>query len=201
MTSRSAVERAYRVRRWFAAVDEIRHDGGPPAAEPLVKAASAVVVENPCAGGYTPDLTELIAPSSALGTELGERAVALLGGREVHSFGKAGIAGVNGEQEHIVACLTTVFGDAFRESVGGGAAWISSVTKTGAAGTTIDIPLAFKDEIYVRSHYDAMTITVPDAPRPDELLICVAVASGGRVHHRVGGLTVAEARQRVSAAP
>jgi hypothetical protein len=45
-----------------------------------------------------------------------------------------------------------------------------------------------KDALYVRSHYDAISFRVPDAPRPDELVIAVALATGGRVHHRVGGL-------------
>jgi hypothetical protein len=129
-------------------------------------------------------------PSAALGSELGRRAVGLLGGRPVHSYGKGGIAGLQGEQEHVVACVTTVFGDALRDAVGGGLAWISSATKTASAGTAIDIPLAHKDELYIRSHYDAVTICVPDGPRPDELMICVAVASGGRVHERVGGKSV-----------
>jgi hypothetical protein len=111
----------------------------------------------------------------------------------VASYGKAGIAGTAGEQEHAVACLTTVFGDALRGAVGGGTAWIPSVTKSAGPGATLDIPLAHKDALYVRSHYDAMSITVADAPRPDELLLCVAVATGGRVHHRVGGLRAEDA--------
>ena len=95
----------------------------------------------------------------------------------VHSYGKGGIAGFNGEQEHVVACVTTMFGDALREAVGGGKAWISSASKTAGAGTSIDIPLAHKDELYVRSHYDAISISVPDGAAPDELMICVGVAS------------------------
>ena len=102
-----------------------------------------------------------------------------------------------GEQEHVVACITTVFGDPLRQQVGGGKAWISSVSKVAVAGTTIDIPLAHKDELYIRSHYDAVTFSVPDAPRPDELLICVAVASGPRVHQRVGGKSVADLKAGV----
>src|SRR6185312_7867155 len=121
------------------------------------------------------------------GRALGDRAAVLLGGRPIHSYGKGGIAGINGEQEHVVACITTIFGDALREAVGGGKAWISSASKTASAGTTIDIPLANKDELYIRSHYDAMPIAVPDGPRPDEIMISVAVATGGRVHERVGG--------------
>ncbi len=47
----------------------------------------------------------------------------------------------------------------------------------------------------MRSHYDAISIVAPDAPRPNELLICVGVATGGRVHQRVGGMTKAEVLQ------
>lgn len=56
------------------------------------------------------------------------------------------------------------------------------------AGTELDIPLTHKDALYVRSHYDAVTFRAPDGPRPDELFIVVAVACGGRVHDRTGGL-------------
>lgn len=194
MSADDAVGRAYQVRRWVSLVEETLHENGPIAQEPLVKAVCGVVIKNPFAGRYADDLSALTAPSAALGTALGRRAVALLGGGEVQSYGKGGIAGLAGEQEHVVACVTTIFGDAFREAVGGGAAWISSATKTAAAGSSIDIPLAFKDELYVRSHYDAATLSVSDAPRPDELLICVAVATGARVHERVGGLSLGEAR-------
>ena len=177
---------AYEIRCWQSVVQEIEHEGGKPGS-PLVKAAVAVVFRNPFAGKYVDDLASLTKPSAVLGRAMGKRAVALLGGRPVHSYGKGGIAGLNGEQEHVVACVTTVFGDAFRDAVGGGKAWISSASKTASAGASIDIPLAHKDELYIRSHYDAISISVPDGPRPDELLICVGVASGGRVHERVGG--------------
>jgi hypothetical protein len=194
--SQVAIDPYYRVREWFGFVQEIQHDGGPAPARPLLKASAGVVILNPFAGRWVEDLSPLTTPSASLGRALGARAVALLGDNPVEGYGKGGIAGTSGEQDHVVACVTTVFGNAFREAVGGGAAWISSATKTAAAGTSIDIPLAFKDELYVRSHYDALTVSVPDAPRPDELLICVAVASGGRIHHRVGGLTREEALAR-----
>lgn len=183
----------YEIRAWYDFVQEIEHEGGQRGGAPLIKAASAVVIHNPFADGYAADLSCLTLPSASLGTALGKRAVALLGGRPVESYGKGGIAGTAGEQEHVVACITTIFGDALREAVGGGQAWISSVSKTAAAGATIDIPLAYKHELFVRSHYDAISIAAPDAPRPDELLICIAVATGGRIHERVGGKTVAEA--------
>src|SRR4051795_12586089 len=162
-TTKAAVLAGYDVRAWYAFVHEIEHEGGPRASEPLVKAACAVVIRNPFAGRHVPDISELTASSAALGEEMGRRALALLGGRAAESYGKGGIAGTAGEQEHVVACITTVFGNALRDAIGGGKAWISSVSKTGAAGTLIDIPLAYKDELYVRSHYDAITIAAPDS--------------------------------------
>ena len=109
---------------------------------------------------------------------------------------------MNGEQEHGVAMLTTVFGNVMRDAAGGGKAWISSFTKRAAPGATIDIPLAHKDALYVRSHYDGITITLPDAPLPDEIAIICRLrqprpaqpprrrAGGGRDQgHRRAGLT------------
>lgn len=183
---------SYRVRRWHGIVEEVLHEGGPQGPTPLRRAAAAVVIENPFAGRWIEDLSPLTIPSAELGTELGRRAAGLLDA-PVEGYGKGGIAGSAGEQEHVVACVTTIFGDAFRDAIGGGRAWISSATKTGGPGVQLDIPLAFKDEVYVRSHYDAIALRIEDAPRPDELVIAVAVSSGPRVHARVGGMTVTEA--------
>ncbi|WP_210505452.1 amino acid synthesis family protein [Naasia sp. SYSU D00057] len=193
-----SIDPYYRVRAFHSFVSETVREVGPAPEQPLVKAAVAVVLENPFAGQWVEDLSPLTAPSASIGTELGRRAAELLGGRPVESYGKGGLVGLNGEQEHVVACITTVFGDALREAVGGGKAWISSASKVAAAGTQIDIPLAYKDEVYVRSHYDAMTIALPDAPRPDELVIIVAVATGGRPNARVGGMTAADVAARDS---
>jgi len=178
----------YQIRKIVAYRETIAHDGGSGAREPLIKAVVAVVMKNPFAGRYVADLSALTAPSAALGTMMAAEAVALLGGRAVESYGKGGIAGSAGEQEHVVACVTTPFGDAMRAAAGGGNAWVSSATKSGGPGASLDIPLAHKDALYIRSHYDAVTLAVADAPRADELLIALAFATGGRIHQRVGGL-------------
>ena len=178
----------YQIRKVVAYREVIEHDGGPEAAEPLVKAVVAVVMKNPFAGRYVADLSALTEPSAALGRLMAAEAVALLAGRAVESYGKGGIAGSAGEQEHVVACITTPFGDAMRAAAGGGNAWVSSATKSGGPGASLDLPLAHKDALYVRSHYDAVTLTVADAPRADELLIALAFATGGRIHERVSGL-------------
>jgi hypothetical protein len=105
---------------------------------------------------------------------------------------RAAVIGLAGEQEHGVAMLTTVFGNVMRDHAGGGKAWISSITKRAAPGATIDIPLAHKDALYVRSHYDGITVTLPDAPLPDEIAVICAYANRGRPNHRVGGLAASE---------
>lgn len=190
----NAVVDGYEIRSWHSAVVEVTEVAGQTLSEPLVKAAVGVVIRNPFAGQpYQQDLSVLTEPSGALAFALGARAKALLGGREVEGYGKGGVAGTDGEQEHVVACVTTIFGNGFREAVGGGKAWISSMTKVSSAGVALDIPLAFKDEVYVRDYYDGITLHVDDGPKPDELLICVAVSSGTRPLARVGGMTKAEA--------
>jgi hypothetical protein len=182
------------LRKVVTVVEEILAEGGVPGTPPLRKAAAMGVIVNPYAGlALVADLSELVGPSAELGALLGERATAALGA-PVESYGKAALVGLAGEQEHAVACITSPFGDALRAAVGGGKAWVSSITKRCSAGEPVDVPLAFKDEIWVRSHYDGITVRVPDAPGPGEIVVIAAVASGGRMHERLGGMTLDEAQ-------
>jgi hypothetical protein len=176
------------IRRIATFFDEVRSEAGRPAGRPLRKAAVAAIVENPFAGRYAEDLGALVAASEGIGREICAIAVGMLAPLRPESYGKAAIIGLAGEQEHGVAMLTTVFGNVMRDAAGGGKAWISSFTKRAAPGATLDIPLAHKDALYVRSHYDGITITLHDAPLPDEIAVICAYASGGRLNHRVGGL-------------
>jgi hypothetical protein len=181
------------VRKVVTVVEEIRSEGGRVADPPLRKAAAAAVIRNPYAGKpYSEDLSALVEPSAALGMLVGNAAAAALG-VPVDSYGKAALVGADGEQEHAVAVKTSVFGDAFREAIGGATAWLPSVSKRCAPGAPVDVPLCFKDEVWVRSHYDAITISIPDAPLADEIVLICAVASGGRLNARLGGKTKAEA--------
>lgn len=183
------------VRKTWSQVEEIRLAAGSSDARgPLRKVAVCAVCTNPFAGqGYVDDLSPLVDTSAEVGTFLGTEAARLLDA-PVESYGKGGLVGTDGEQEHVNAALTSVFGNAFRDAVGGGKAWITSATKVAAPGAVVDVPLAFKDEIWVRSHYDALEVRIPDAPLPGELVIIAVVANRGRINARVGGLTVDEAR-------
>ncbi|WP_201791289.1 amino acid synthesis family protein [Aeromicrobium sp. PE09-221] len=185
------------IRKVFSQVEEVRSSAGrTDEGGPLRRVAVCAVLKNPYAGaGYVEDLSALIEASAQIGTLVGSEAARLLGA-PVESYGKAGLVGTDGEQEHINAALTSIFGNAFRDAIGGGDAWITSATKPAVAGSVIDVPLAYKDEVWVRSHYDALEVRVPDAPHPDELVVIAAVANRGRINARVGGMTVAEARSR-----
>jgi Amino acid synthesis len=181
------------IRKLLTVVEEIRIEGGRADGRPLRKAAAAAVVRNPYAGRpFSDQLDAIVGPSGELGQLLGERAAEALG-EPPESYGKAALVGTAGEQEHAVAIKTSVMGDAFRAAIGGASAWLPSVSKRCAPGATVDVPLCFKDEVWVRSHYDSITVTVPDAPLDDEIVLIVAVASRGRMNARLGGKTVAEA--------
>jgi hypothetical protein len=73
-----------------------------------------------------------------------------------------------------------------REAIGGGKAVIPSNVKVASAGTTIDVPLGHKDDPWSFDHFDTVTVSVPDAPRPDEIVVIVALADGGHLHARCG---------------
>lgn len=183
------------IRKVLVHVEEVRQVSGLTAKKPLRKVVAAAVITNPFAGmGYVEDLSPLVEESKNLGAELGPKAVAALDD-EVQSYGKAAICGINGDQEQAIACITSTFAEPFRVAAGGGKAWISSVSKVGGPGTIVDIPLACKDEIWVRSHYDAVEYRIPDAPMPDEIVVIIAVANRGRIHARLGGKTYEEAME------
>ncbi len=181
-----------RIKRVLTFLDETRVADGRETVPPLRKAAAVAIIDNPFAGRFVQDLSPLTKASEAIGREVCAIAMGLLAPDQAVSYGKAAVVGTNGEQEHGNAMLTTVFGNVMREAVGGGKAWISSMTKRAAPGAMIDIPLAHKDALYVRSHYDGMTLTLPDAPQANEIAIIAVYATRGRPNQRVGGLSVAQ---------
>src|SRR5712691_9996700 len=174
------------IRKLVTVVEEILTDGGRPAKRPVRKVATVAVIENPCAGKFVEDLTPLVDAGAELGALLAKKATEALGA-PAESYGKAAIVGEQGEYEHAAALL--------HAAVGGGKAIIPSAKKLGGPGTTIDVPLHFKDAAFVRTHYDAMEVRLHDAPRADEIVLAIAVTDGCRPHPRVGGLTKDEAKK------
>jgi hypothetical protein len=179
------------VRKFVVYREEVLREAGRKAdGPPLVKVAVAAVIANPAPGVFQEDVMSNEPPSAAICRELCRRALDLTGGA-VESFGKGAIVGAAGDQEQGVSFLAAAFGDALREATGG-SEWVSSVTKCAGPGAQIDIPLAHKNVLRARSHYDAVSIAIPDAPAPDEIVIVVGVASRSRLNERCGGYTVEE---------
>jgi hypothetical protein len=191
--SGESVDVELKVRRTFSIVEERAVEAGQIADPPLRKVAAISVLENPYAGRYVADLSEMIEASRDLGRRMAAQAMAAMAPYQPQSYG--GIVGLAGEQEHANALLTTTFANPFRDAIGKADAWISSMTKVAAPGTLIDIPMNCKDDIYVRSHYDGMSLVLPDAPLPDEIAIIFCLANRGRLNARVGGMSFAEAQK------
>lgn len=91
-----------------------------------------------------------------------------------------------GVSEHGAALLHPRLGKPVRQAIGGGKALMPSNVKVANAGTAIDLSLGHKDEAWSFDHIDTMTIAIPDAPRPNEIVVCLAMSDGARPRARVG---------------
>ncbi|KQP22085.1 amino acid synthesis family protein [Pseudorhodoferax sp. Leaf267] len=177
------------IRKRSLTVETVFHEGGPVAATPLRLAAACAVVRNPYAGRYEPDLLPFMAELRALGTLLAEELVATLGRDQVEAYSKAAIVGVNGELEH-GAVWHEAGGWAMRQVLGDPKAMVPAAKAVAATGYRLMVPLHNIHASYVRSHYNTFEVGIQDAPRPDEILFALVMATGGRIHSRLGGLTL-----------
>lgn len=151
----------------------------------ITRVAAMAVVKNPFAGVHQDDLSPLFDVGARLGQSLTEELVRMLGGQPV-CYGKAALVGSLGAMEHGAAVLHPALGKPVRAAVGGGKSLMPSNHKVGALGGSIDLPLGHKDEAWSFDHIDTMTVWVPDAPRADELVLCIGLSDGSRAHPRVG---------------
>ncbi|MBI4798367.1 MAG: amino acid synthesis family protein [Desulfarculus sp.] len=188
--------RAMEIRKLLVVVEETHAEMDRAINPPTRKAAAIAVLKNPFAGRYVEDLTPLMDLGEELGGLLGNKARQALGiaPEQAESYGKACIVGMRGELEHAGAILHPKLGKPFRDALGRGLALIPSVKKRGHAGCTIDVPLNHKDAAFIRSHFDGMTVSVPDAPAGDELVVVLVVTDSGRPLPRIGGLTKDQAK-------
>lgn len=173
------------VRKTLFVKEVVASEAGSAAPRPVSRAAAIAVIDNPFAGQFVEDLSALFDLGQDLGERLMPQAVALLDGAPL-SYGKAAIVGVNGDLEHAAAVLHPKLGKPMRAAVGGGEAIIPSTTKVAAAGAVIDVPLANKDNIWSFDELDTISVSTVDAPRPNEIMVVMAVSDGGRPHSRVG---------------
>lgn len=177
------------VRKVVTVVDEVLLELGRPVAVPVRRVAAAAVIRNPWAGrGFVADLqpaVEDVAPG--LARMLTGRLLDELGGAEwIEAFGKAAVVGLDGEIEHGGALIhTPYFGNVLRELTEGTSIIVFSDDRL-AAGEPLTVPLWHKTAAATRSHYQTVQLRVPDAPRPDEIVVIAAGASGPRPNARIG---------------
>lgn len=177
----------FKLRKTLLFLEDIHHDFGPDA-PPRQRAAILAIVENPFAGRFEPDLQSAMDDLKPLGLNLTDRLIDSLGGLDgIDGYGKAAMAGENGELEH-TALWHVPGGYAMRARLGEAKAIVPSAMKVGGCGTRLDIPLGHINAAYVRSHFDAMEVGIADGPRANELLFALAMSKGPRIHHRMGGL-------------
>lgn len=178
------------IRKIVTVAELVFAEGGRESAKPVTRVAGIGLIENSFAGRFVDDLSEIFDLGHDLARRLMEAMLPQLPGPAV-SYGKAAIAGVNGDLEHGHALLHPKLGKAMRDPIGGGKAIIPSAAKVAAAGSTLDIPLGHKDDLWSFDHFDAMTVAIADGPRPNEIMLAIAIADGGRPVPRVGKVRAA----------
>ena len=181
------------IRKRLTTTEDIFHEGGPVAGTPLKRGAIVAVIANPFAGRYVEDIAGFMKDLEPLGLDMARALVAALGGdpKAIEGYGKGAIVGQAGELEH-GALWHVPGGYAMREILGDAKAIVPSTKKVGGPGTRLDIPVTHINASYVRSHFDAMEVGVPDGPRADEIALALVMTTGARVHARVGGLKASE---------
>lgn len=180
----------FTLRRITIQLEEVLHEGGPPAATPHLKGAIMAVCANPFAGRYVEDLQPAMEALKPLALSLTDRLVAAMGGRDgIDAYGKGAMVGENGEAEH-GALWHVAGGYGMRERLGECRAIVPSAMKVAGMGGMLDIPLGHLNAAYVRSRFDSINIRIDDAPRANEVVFALAMAKGGRIHSRMGGLEV-----------
>jgi hypothetical protein len=183
------------IRKVAVQYEDVMIEGGRNVTTPLRLAAAAAVISNPYAGRYEQDLKPLFdLYCGPLGELLAERSLAALDHPEVEAYGKGALIGLDGELEHGSGILHNLaFGNPVRTAMGA-SSLLPSTEKRGAAGATLDVPLKHVEDHKVRSHHLTFEMRIGDAPRPDEIVVVIACASGGRPHARLAdfGSEVAE---------
>lgn len=181
------------LRKRAVIVEEIFHEGGPASPVPLKRGAILSVIRNPFAGRYVEEIASFMDDLKPLGLEMAKALLAALGGdpRSVEGYGKGAIVGAAGELEH-GALWHVPGGYAMREILGDAKAIVPSTKKVGGPGTRLDVPVTHINASYVRSHFDAVEVGVPDAPRADEMALVLVMTTGPRIHARVGGLAAGD---------
>ncbi len=172
------------ILRLLTTIEDIYSEGGRKAERPVRRVAAAAVMKNPATGVHSAEnLEQFCGMGREVGYVLAKAALAQFAeGSTVESYGKACIVGTSGELEQAAILIHKEFGEAVREVIGGGKAGIPSTKKVAPSGTGIDVPLSFRDNSGLATHFDCMSVVVPGAPNADEIVVVLVLTDGGRPH-------------------
>lgn len=181
------MERTAEIRKMIASVEDIHKEAGQRLATPSRKCVVGAVITNPLAGQPDADLDILKDIGADIAAQLVARGCDALssGPDDIGSYGKGAIVGVDGEIEHAAALIHPRFGAPVRGALGEAREIITSTKKIGGPGAILTVPLTSKLSIWDFDHMDAAEIAVPDAPRPNEILVVLALGIGGRPLKRI----------------
>lgn len=205
------------IRRVFRHVEDIFHEFGPAPATPLRRGYIAGVLTNPYAGRYEADILPMMEQLNDLGIQLAHDLLEHMRvpAEKIEGYGKGALIGAAGELEHGAlwhvpggyamrellgwkgdpAAYAAGKGSSTKGQPGNALSIVPSTKKVAGPGASLDVPLTHINAAYVRSHFDAIEVHVPGAPRSDELVVILAMSTGPRVHARVGGLKAADIAQ------
>jgi hypothetical protein len=181
------------LRKTAVFFEEVNSEYGGPVRPPLRRVAVGAVFKNPLLDQpASASLQPLIDLSCELGEPLTKRALSVLGEGRLRSYTKGALVGTAGAVEHGAALIHPHFGMAMRKAIRRGRVLIPGHAKIGAAGTPFDLLYGPIDEGWDLDAIDSMQVVIPDAPRPDEIVLFVGYASGPRANARCKGPDQAE---------
>lgn len=151
----------------------------------FVRAAGIAVLSNICSEGGGKTLAQMAELGEQLAAAMMPTLLETLGAPAV-AYGKASIVGDGGMVEHGAALIHPQLGAPVRRAIGGGKSIMPSNNKLGLPGSFVDIPLGHKDESFSFAHIDTFTLSVAGAPRSDEIVLFIALASGQRAFAKIG---------------
>lgn len=183
-----------KIRKKLLNIETVYHEGGPVVSVPVKLGSISMVLQNPYAGRYVEDLEPFVKDATAMANEIVPELIEALGGADqIQAYGKGAIVGLNGELEH-GAIWHIAGGWPMRSFLPKAKSIVPAAKVVASAGTRLFVPLHHIEACYVRSHFSTVEVGTVDGPRPDELLYTLVMATGARVHERLGGLRADEVK-------
>lgn len=175
------------IRRTLTQTQTTFFEGGAEVPVPTRLHIAMAIIRNPWAGrGFVQDLSPEVRETCPI---VGQRLTEMLldmAGDDLEGIGKASVVGMGGEIEHAQAMTHSLwFGNQLRNAINA-KSYLAFTNTRGAAGCALMVPLMHRDDGGMRSHYQTIHTTIPDAPADDEIVVALGGSVGGHPLHRIG---------------